>query len=283
MFKICVFQLRCSLTSAKVYAALLIGVAMQIVSAMPLLDYAKSVGQPLNILEGFVYLNCDTFTAAAAFLGLLLLASDIPFTSQNETFTLMRVSRRKWALGKALYLLCACVLYYGAVLLAGMLFLSENAAFGASWSRPISWLVSGGTSGYNVLFPYGHITGALTPLRAAALSFALSVSYGLVMCLLVFFLNLKLPHTMAYFSAVIVHVINYRLVTAYSRRYSRYSLLGGSFLKFHDIGTYSYDGGPYPTLGQSFCVYGVLILLLCLLLLWAVRGYDFKITVGDKS
>ena len=283
MFRICAFQLRRSLTSPKVYVALLIGAVMQIVSVTDLLDYSKAAGQPLNIFEGFVYFNCDRFTAAAAFLGLLFLASDIPFTSQNETFTLMRVSRRKWVLGKALYLLCACMLYYAVVFVFGMLFLSENACFASSWSGPIRQLVSGGTPGaFNVSFPHGHIIGAFTPMEASALSYLLSVCYGLVMCLLVFCLNMRLPYNMAYFSAIAVHVVNYRLLTAYSHGYSRWSLLGGSLLSYHSIGG-SYGMGLYFTLGQWFCIYGGLLVLLLVLLLWAVQGYDFKITVGDKQ
>lgn len=286
MFKICAYQLRRCVMSARFYVALLIGAAMQLVNSMPLLDYAKAVGKPLNILEGFVYFNCDTFAAAAAFLGLLFMVSDIPFTSQNETYTLMRVPRTRWMLGKMLYLFSACVIYYATILLIGIYFLSANAYFSTDWSRPISWLASDNTlklsTNYNVYFPYSYITGSLTPTKAAALSFSLSVCYAFVMSLLVFLLNLKLPYILAYFSAIMIHVINYRLTTAYSRNYTRYSLLGNSLLIYHDIGG-SYGNGLYLTLGRSFCVYGALTLLLCIFLLLAIHSYDFKITVGDKS
>ena len=286
MFKICTHQLRRCIMSTRFYVALLIGAVMQIVSVMPLIDYSKAVGKPLNLLEGFVYFNCDTFAAAAAFLGLLFMISDIPFTSQDETYTLMRVPRTQWTMGKVLYLFSICVIYYIVVLLIGIYFLSENAYFSTVWSQPMSWLASSNAlnyaTEYNVYFPYSYITSLLTPANAMALSFSLSVCYAFVMSLLVFLLNLKLPHVLAYFSAIMVHVINYRLATAYSRNYTRYSLLGNSLLMYHDIGG-SYGNGLYLRLGQSFCIYGTLILLLLILLLFAIRSYDFKITVDNKS
>lgn len=286
MFKICAYQLRRCVMSTRFYVALLIGATMQVLNAMPLLEYSKAVGKPLNILEGFVYFNCDTFSAAATFLGLLFMVSDIPFTSRNETYTLLRVPRTRWMMGKVLYLFGACVIYYAIILLIGIYLLSENAYFSTDWSQPISWLANDNTLNYslnyNVYFPYSYITGMLSPIKAMTLSFTLSVCYAFVMSLLVFLLNLKLPYILAYFSAIMVHVINYRLTTAYSRNYTRYSLLGNSLLMYHDIGG-SYGNGLYLKPGQSFCVYGALTLLLCILLLLAIRSYDFKITVGDKS
>ena len=112
MFRICLHQLKLSLLSPKFYIALMVGVVIQTVTAVPLLEYVKATGQPICLFEGFLYYNSDIFSVAAASLGIVLMVSDIPFSTQNETYTLMRVSRKKWIGGKVLYLLCACIIFY---------------------------------------------------------------------------------------------------------------------------------------------------------------------------
>ena len=120
MFKICRHQLRMACSSVRFYIALFIGCAIHIVGIMPLLEYAEGIGRPLGLLEGFVYFCCERYTTSAVFLGIVFLVSDIPFSSENETYTLLRVSRKKWLAGKIMYLLCVCLLFYMTIFFAGM-------------------------------------------------------------------------------------------------------------------------------------------------------------------
>ena len=117
MFKICAHQFRQAFFSPRLYLALILGCTIQIISVFPLLDFSKAMGEPLGIFEAFIYFNTDTYTATCAFLGAVLMVSDIPFSSQNETYTLLRVSRKTWVAGKVLYLLgimlCKTMLLHG--------------------------------------------------------------------------------------------------------------------------------------------------------------------------
>ena len=90
MFKICAHQFRQAFFSPRLYLALILGCTIQIISVFPLLDFSKAMGEPLGIFEAFIYFNTDTYTATCAFLGAVLMVSDIPFSSQNETYTLLR-------------------------------------------------------------------------------------------------------------------------------------------------------------------------------------------------
>ena len=69
------------------------------------------------------------------------MVSDIPFSSQNETYTLLRVSRKTWVAGKVLYLLGISAVYYLVLFIAGALFISENAFVANIWSLPLTVLV----------------------------------------------------------------------------------------------------------------------------------------------
>lgn len=141
MFKICAHQFRQAFFSPRLYLALILGCTIQIISAFPLLDFSKAMGEPLGIFEAFIYFNTDTYTSTCAFLGAVLMVSDIPFSSQNETYTLLRVSRKTWVAGKVLYLLGISAVYYFVLFIAGALFIAENAFAANVWSLPLTVLV----------------------------------------------------------------------------------------------------------------------------------------------
>ena len=272
MFKICRHQLRMALASLRFYIALFMGCAIQIVGIMPLLEYAQGMGKPLSLLEGFVCFSCERYTISAVFLSIVFLVSDIPFSSENETYTLLRVSRKKWLAGKVLYLFCACVLFYLVVLLAGMAFLSADAYVGNFWSEPFYYLYQNS---------YPHVL-LLRPLQAVLIAISLNVAYGFTMSLFLFFCNLKLPKTLGYAVTMLLHAVFYMILSAFqSSYYARYSLLGNSLLMYHSI------GGQYSELllplSQSFFVFGVTIAVLIILIFIGIRKYDFRITVGAKQ
>lgn len=284
MFKICKHQFLLALISPRIYIALFIGCVMQIISSMPLLEFSQLLDKPLGIFESLIYFNCDTFTASSTFLGVILLVSDIPFSSENETYTLMRVSRTNWVLGKFIYLFCICLFYYFVVTVAGMLFISENAYMGNFWSEPIYLLVKDNNmnfaANYNVYFPYSHILLGLTPLKAFISSYLLSVSYAFTMSLLIFWLNLEISFVLSYIPVIMLHIIGYLIAALLkSYFYMRFSLLGNSLLMYHNTDR---RASVFPTLSESFLIFFILCVLLSFLILKGIKKYDFRITVGTK-
>lgn len=281
MFKICRHQLRMALASPRFYIALFMGCAIHIVGILPLFEFSKSIGKPLGMMEGFIYFSSERYTIAAIFLSIVFLVSDIPFSSENETYTLLRVSRRKWLAGKVLYLLCACTLYYFVILLAGIIFLAGSSYVGNFWSEPFYYLTlnidTGSSSAY---FPYPHVL-RLSPLQTVILNMVLNILYGFTMSLFLFFCNLKMPRSLGYAAAMLLHAIFYMMLSVFqSKYYTRYSLLGNSILVYHSIGDQYKDF--LPSFTQSFLIFGVIIAILILLILWGIRRYDFRITVGAK-
>ena len=287
MFRICLHQLKLSMLSPKFYIALMVGVVIQTVTAVPLLEYVKATGQPICLVEGFLYYNSDIFSVAAASLGIVLMVSDIPFSTQNETYTLMRVSRKRWIGGKVLYLLCACTIYYLVMFAANAIYMAEYAYWGDFWSQPIYKLVRDNSGMYqnafDVSFRYGYLLAEFTPFVAFAVCIGLSISHAFVMSLLIFWLNLKLPTVLGYFIAIILHVFNYCLIAVLPlQSLQKYSLLASSCLIYHRFEAYQ-DSHRFLTFTQSWLAFAGTAFVLILLTLWAVRKYDFKITVGTKQ
>lgn len=286
MFKICAHQFRQAFLSPRLYLALLLGCAIQIISVFPLLDFSKAMGQPLGIFEAFIYFNTDTYTATCAFLGAILMVSNIPFSSQNETYTLLRISRKTWVSGKILYLLGISAFYYLVLFAAGVLFISENAFAANIWSLPLTAIAQNQAPElaweYQVSFPYGYLM-TLSPIMACAASYLLSVCYTFVMSLIIFWLNLRISKVFSYLAAAMVHVVGYILTVGFMTAfYRRFSLLANSLLMYHNISG-SEAESIYLTLPQSFLVYVAAAILLTILILDAIHIYDFRITVGTRQ
>lgn len=282
MFKICKHQLCMALISIRLYISLFIGCAIHIVSIMPLFEYAQRVGRPLSLLEGYVYFSCERYAVSAVFLCIAFLVSDIPFTSENETYTLMRTSRRKWLAGKILYLLFVCCLYYFVLFLIGMGFLSNNAYAGNFWSEPFYYLNCGmGVEENSAYFPYTHIL-QLSPLKAVFTGMTLNIAYGFTMSLILFFCDLKLPRTLGCAVTMLFHAAFYMILSIFQTTYYiRYSLLGNCLLMYHNI--YGEYEKLLPTFVQSFIVFGIVTVSLILLIFREILKYDFRITAGAKE
>lgn len=279
MFKICVHQLKKAFKSPRLYISICFGCVMQVVSVLPLLEYSDTIQKPLCVWESFVYYSCDTYIVATSFLGLIVMISDIPFTRGNEIYTLIRTSRRKWIAGKMLYLLCSCVIYYGSVMLFGMVYTSRSTYLGNIWSEALWNLTKQGGKGIGTLyFPYGHIM-FLKPFEAACSAFILQVGYGFLMSLILFFLNIKLPHTLGYFGTISIHAIGYFLILlTLSVKTVKYSLFGNSLLMNHSI--CSVYEGRYFTLIDSVMIFVAGSIFMVCFIRKAVSRYDFNITVG---
>lgn len=287
MFKICMHQLRHALVSPKFYTAILIGVVVQLITSVPLYDYAETIGEPLCIVDGFLFSNSDFFSVAAASLGIILLVADIPFTSQNETYTLMRVSRRRWICGKLLYLFCVCGIYYFIMFLASAVYFAENAYISNVWSQPL-YILTQDNAGqylaeYGIYYRYPYLLSEYTPFTAFLISLTLSVCYAFVLSQFVFWLNLKLSTSMGYFIAIMYHFLNYFMVAIIPTAVlQKFSLLAYTSLNYHFYNDVE-NTKNLLTIPQSFAVLFFISILLSVFVSRAVKRYDFKITVGTKQ
>ena len=285
MIKVCLNQIRNVFISPRFYIAIIIGCIMQIVSLIPLSDYADAINKQLCIFEGFIYFNCDIYITSAAILASFIMVSDVPYALNSELFPIIRLSRKKWLLGKCLYLFSVCVIYYCIIAFCGGLFLMKNSYIGNVWSTPIINL-SNDTYGslyaiYKTYFPYSHIL-QLNPIVAFTLCFLLSILYAYTLSLILFYLNLIFTRKTSFFLGIMFHVINYVFVAILPPvNYKRISLLANSMIVYHNIGNSSI-GKQFPSIPQSICVFASIITLFVVLLLYTIKKYDFRLSEIEK-
>mgnify|MGYP004478736467 FL=1 len=285
MFKICMAQLHRTFRCPRFYIAAFLGCIMQIISILPLERFAKSVGVPLCVFEGFIYLNCDTFILSATALAAVIMISDIPFSSGNEIFPLLRISRREWLFGKCLYILIVCFIFYGIVFSSSALCVLDQVYVKNQWSKPFQMLSRdvGGIlcERYGLHMPYIDM-GSFTPAWAFMNCMGLSVAYVFSLSLVIFACNMMFKKGISFFLGFLFHVANYMFTAIMpGTLYKKLAFLANSQLIYHHI-----RGGPtegtYPSLGISWLMYIVFITVLLLLLGQLVKRYDFKMSIEKK-
>lgn len=287
MFKICKNQLLHSLSSPRLYVALLLGISVQIIALIPLLNLSEAVKSPINIWEPFVYFNCDDYIAATALLGVFLLVSDIPFTEISETYSLIRISRVKWLYGKTIYIIFMCVVYYVVIAISGMVFIIGNACISSNWSLPIHMLTQDTSliiaNRYTTFFLYPEITSSLLPIHAYFYSIILSAAYACICCLFLFLLNMFFSRSISFFLTIFLHIAGYTLSTIGVAKFlSPFSLFGNSLLMYHSFDGYS-SKSAYLSIRQSLLVYFILTIVILKVLKWKLTVFDFKILGVDQK
>lgn len=280
MFKICHDQFRHTVLSVRFYVSLLIGVVMQIVAVMPLLEFAETMGSSLSIFDAFIYFNCDDYTASTAFLAVFLLASDIPFSNAHEPYTLMRTTRFKWLLGKIIYIICVCLVYYFLISIFGILYIVGSACAKNEWSYPISLLTKDTSlvlsTEYSVYFLYPYITSSVSPLCAYIMCLILSTAYAIDSCLLLFLFTLRIPRSIGFFLTILVHIIGYTFGTIIVAKFlSPLSLFGNSLLMYHKFGKAN-QSSIYLSVPQSLFLYLCVGMLIYIGLKHVIKTYDFR-------
>lgn len=280
MFKICYNQFRRTIFSPKFYVALLIGVVMQIVAIMPLLEFSERIDSPLNVFEAFIYFNCDDYTASTAFLAVFLLASDIPFTNAHESYTLVRTTRSQWLSGKIMYIICVCLMYYFLISIFGMLYTIGSVYAKNDWSYPISLLIKDTSlvlsTEYSVYFLYPYITSSVSPLCAYIMCLLLSSAYAIDSCLLLFLFTIKYPRSIGFFLTILVHIVGYTFGTIIVAMFlSPLSLFGNSLLMYHKFGQ-SNQSNMYLSVPQSLFLFLCVGMMIYIGLKHMIKTYDFR-------
>lgn len=154
----------------------------------PLKERAAMMGEPVNLLEGYIGIcNSPTFLAFLPILFLVLI-SDFPKMDYNMVFLLHRCGRKNWIAGQLLFLLMADITIL-AIVFAGLVLplLSEGYWYNG-WSNVITEaaqrLPEQSDSFLTRLIPpnlYFQLTPFAVAIRSSILMFAYFYLLGVIM------------------------------------------------------------------------------------------------------
>lgn len=241
-----------------------------------------------QIMEPFIWAFGDTQSILLASSLLLLLFSDMPFLSQGTPFYLVRMDRKTWLLGQALYIGCVTVFYIFWILLCTTLLCARTSFVGNQWSRTAA-LLGYSSAGSSFFLPSSVRTmEGTTPYCCAGTICLLMLLYVLLLVFLMLAVNLKFGNRAGIVSAIGFSVYGYLLQpdTLVSfmnlmpeERYLANLILGWiSPLSHATYPMHNFGFDRLPTLEQTYLIFSFLIMLCFVAALAAAKKYNFAFT-----
>lgn len=253
--------------------------------------FARDYETTMQIVEAFVWTFGDSNSILLSSLLLLLLFADMPFLSAGTPFYLARINRRIWMIGQALYVAAATVIYLLFILIATAIVCMENSFIGNMWSETAAILGYSG-AGKAVALPALVKTLEMSrPYECMAAIFLLMLLYALLIAFVMLTFNIW-KGQLAGVAGVLGFslygfLLNPQLLKAIFQlpdqlMYKANVAVG--WLSPLNHATYHMHNFGYdllPRMWQTYCIFGLLIMLCFLLALQAIRKYNFVFAVEN--
>ena len=250
--------------------------------------FSRTYGSIMQILEPFIWTFGDANSILLSSLLLILLFADMPFISSGTPFMLLRVDRKTWVLGQALYIVSATTVYLLFVLLSTSFVCQSRSFLGNQWSETAAILGYSG-AGKDVALPaLVKVLELSLPYACTAWIFALMLLYTLLLMFLMLLCNLRFGQLGGVIGvlgfSLYGFLLNPKTIQAIFQLPDEWmykanvavgwlSPLNQATYHMHNFG---YD--LLPRLWQTVAIFLVLIALLFFLSLRAVRQYNFSFT-----
>jgi len=255
-------------------------------------QFAKEYETTMQIVEAFVWTFGDANSILLSSLLLLLLFADMPFISSGTPFYLMRIDRKTWIAGQAVYIIAATAIYLTFILVATSLVCMTQSFTGNMWSETAAILGYSG-AGQAVALPALVKTLEMsTPYACMFTIFLLMLLYTLLMVFIMLLMNLKkgqLGGVIGVFAfSLYGFLLNPQTIKAIFQlpdelMYKANVAVG--WLSPLNHATYHMHNFGYdllPRLWQTYLIFGILIALCFFLSLRAIRKYNFNF-VGTEG
>lgn len=254
-------QMRFELHTTRVWLGVTMGLALFLVPLEKFLSFTKFRNEPVNILDGFLYVALNPQQSMLIILGFLFLLSDAPFIHERTSQITIRTSKRIWNSSCLLYIFSQAVLYYLFLLIFSMLLLCRYGYWGEIWSLPITQIAKQDTlmiSQFNTSFPYWEFMKDHSVFQACLLTFTGNVLYACMLGEVLYVLNLNTRFSIGTWAAVFLHFSGYITRKEFNPRWS-----------LQDYAS--------PATNNTFVPLFLLILLFTLLSYWYIKRMDYCI------
>ena len=153
--------------------------------------FAREYETTMQIVEAFVWTFGDSNSIMLSSLLLVLLFADMPFISSGTPFYLMRIDRKTWLAGQALYIALATGIYMAFILLSTSLVCMSNSFSGNMWSETVAILGYSGAGKAVALPALVKTLEMSTPYEAMGTIFLLMLLYTLLMAFIMLTFNIR--------------------------------------------------------------------------------------------
>ncbi len=248
--------------------------------------FAKEYETTMQIVEAFVWTFGDSNSILLASLLLLLLFADMPFLSSGTPYYLMRIDRKTWLAGQAVYIVLATGIYMLFILVATALVCMGQSFVGNMWSETAAILGYSGAGKAVALPALVKTLEMSTPYVCMGTIFVLMLLYTLLMAFIMLTFNIRRGQIAGVVSVFVFSLYGFLLNPELIKTMFQLpdelmykanvavgwlSPLNHATYHMHNFG---YD--LLPRMWMTFVIFGVLIALCFLMALRAVRRYNFN-------
>jgi len=251
-------------------------------------QFAREYETSMQIVEAFVWTFGDANSILLSSLLLLLLFADMPFLSNGTPFYLMRIDRKTWLAGQALYVSLATTIYLVFILVSTSLVCFSNSFIGDMWSETAARLGYSG-AGQSVALPALVKTLEMsTPYACMWTIFLLMLLYTLLMVFIMLLFNLWKGQLAGMISVFVFSLFGFLLnpqilmaLFSIPNELAYKANVAVGWLSPLNHATYHMHNFGYdllPRLWNTYLIFALLIALCFFLSLRAVRKYNFNFT-----
>ncbi len=248
--------------------------------------FAKEYQTTMQIVEAFVWTFGDANSILLSSLLLVLLFADMPFLSPGTPYYLLRIDRKTWLGGQALYIAAATFIYMAFILAATALICMGQSFIGNMWSETAAILGYSGAGKAVALPALVKTLEMSTPYECMATIFLLMLLYALLMAFLMLTFNIRKGQLAGVVSVFAFSLYGFLLNPELFKTIFQLpdelmykanvavgwlSPLNHATYHMHNFG---YD--LLPRLWQTYAIFGVLILLCFFWALRSVKKYNFS-------
>ncbi len=254
--------------------------------------FAREYGTTMQIAEAFVWTFGDSNSILLSSLLLILLFADMPFIGAGTPFYLMRIDRKTWLFGQAVYIALTTGIYMLFILASTSIVCMSNSFIGNIWSETAAILGYSG-AGQAVALPTLIKTLEMSrPYECMATIFLLMLLYALLMAFIMLLFNIRKGARSGVMSVFVFSLFGFlfnpqllktlfklppELMYQANVAVGWISPLNHATYHMHNFG---YDF--LPRLWQTYVIFAALIILCFVFTLRGVKRYNFNF-IGTET
>lgn len=212
-------HLRSCRSDLRLWASLLIGIAICIAPIHNYLSFAEVSVSTHHVLEPFILIGSTVMQFTGIAIGWLIAVLGAPFITERTTYEILRVGRKCYLAERIWFIILLSMMYLIGITAATCLLglIRGNTIWVNEWSPAMRTLAERqpafAITTFKLHFPYPQYINMLSPYAAAALTLLLNWGYLTILGLVALLINSFVKPVVGVIAAFAVHIAGYLIYT----------------------------------------------------------------------